>query len=465
MLNFRKLKQDFSSSIVKEGKGLYDDEKVVSAKILHLDHKTIRIAGRVVGQYENTYESEIEIDRQECEAIDSDCDCPYNYDCHHLTALLFYLEQHIDKILVSFSKDNDLSEIADDQEMNKEAQAEIIEQVKEAQIKADQKQEQLNQEQVLQEYVSSSHLLATSPFFWMQEKKEVDRAEVALIFNLPTSRGEKGDAPVEIQLALRLPFRSKPLYVPNIKEYLQALRYEEPIVMGGRRYCFSLESFDPMISSAMRIIRDQAVFSNQPTTEKAHRIAYLDREVLGRILAELHEKAAKKWASSSFSDEELPPLPGVYLGAFDTPLRFALQPAELRFNLEYMKPPISKILLEPLINVNGKVIELEEALSLECAQPGMIFDAVFYRFQPYITRLHLRHLKKIRDLTIPEPLFGTFVENALPEFEKHAQVCNQHSIEHFVTMPFVGAVQASCELSYLNGELDAKLFFHYDKFK
>lgn len=461
MLNFRKLKQDFSSSIVKEGKSLFEDEKVVSAKILHLDHKTIRIAGRVVGQYENAYESEIEIDRQECEAIDSDCDCPYNYDCHHLAALLFYLEKHIDQILVSFSNDNGLGKIAEDHE----AHQEIIEKVKEAQAKADQKQEQLNQEQLLQEYVSSSHLLATSPFFWMQEKNEVDQAEVALIFTLPDTKGSKVDAAVELQLALRLPFRSKPLYVPNIKDFLEALRYEESILMGGRRYSFSLESFDPMVRSAMRIIRDLADSVQEPTTEKGQRIAFLEREVFGRILADLHEKAVKKWASSSFSDDELPPLPGVYLGAFDTPLRFALQPAELRFNLEYMKPPISKILLEPLISVDGKVIELEDALFLECAQPGMLYDAVFYRFQPFITRRHLRHLKKMRDLTIPEPLFGTFVENALPEIAKHAQVSNQHSIEHFVTMPFVGAVQASCELSYLDGELDAKLYFHYDKFK
>ena len=465
MLNFRKLKQDFSSSIVKEGKTLFEDEKVVSAKILHLDHKTIRIAGRVVGQYENAYESELEIDRQECEAIDSDCDCPYNYDCHHLTALLFYLEQNIDQILVSFSKDNDLSNIADQHDMNEEAQAEIIEKVKEAQVKADQKQEQLNQEQLMQEYIFSSHLLSTSPFFREQEKKEVDRAEVALIFSVIDSKEKKEVAPIEMQLALRLPFRSKPLYVPQIKAFLQALRYEEPIFMGGRRYCFSLDSFDEIIRDGMRIIRDQSFFPAQPSSEKAQRIAYLDREVFGMILAGLHEKAAKKCAGSSFADDELPLLPGIYLGGFDKPLRFALQPAELRFNLEYMKPPISKILLEPLINVDEKVIELEDALYLECAKPGMIYDAVFYHFPSYISRLHLSHLKKMRDLIIPEPLFGAFVENALPEFAKHAQVCNQRSIEHFVTMPFVGAVVASCELTYLNGELDAKLFFHYDKCK
>ena len=93
MLNVRKLKQDFSSSIVKEGKDFFENQKVVSAKLLHLDSKTMRISGRVLGQYDNHYESEIEIDRLECETIDSNCDCPYNYDCQHIAALLFFLEQ------------------------------------------------------------------------------------------------------------------------------------------------------------------------------------------------------------------------------------------------------------------------------------------------------------------------------------------------------------------------------------
>ena len=49
MLNFRKLKQDFSSTIVKEGKDLYDKQKVVSAKLLHLDAKMMRISAKVLG--------------------------------------------------------------------------------------------------------------------------------------------------------------------------------------------------------------------------------------------------------------------------------------------------------------------------------------------------------------------------------------------------------------------------------
>src|SRR5277367_2855868 len=147
MLNFRKLKQDFASGIIKEGKELYDKQKVVSAKLLHMDSKTMRIAGRVLGQFDNCYESEIEIDRIDCEAIDSDCDCPYNYDCQHLAAVLFYLEEHIDKILVAFSKENDFKQSGGNSSIDKEEKKKLLEKIKEAESKEVQRQEEQYQKQ------------------------------------------------------------------------------------------------------------------------------------------------------------------------------------------------------------------------------------------------------------------------------------------------------------------------------
>ena len=128
MLNFRKLKQDFSSSIIKEGRDFFDNKKVVSAKLLHLDSRTMRISGRVLGQYDNYYESEIEIDRQECETIDSNCDCPYSYDCQHIAALLFFLEQNLDKILVDYSKEKDISDESHD--LDEKEKEELLEKFK-----------------------------------------------------------------------------------------------------------------------------------------------------------------------------------------------------------------------------------------------------------------------------------------------------------------------------------------------
>ena len=174
MLNFRKLKKDFSSNIVKEGKESFESNKVVSAKMIYLDAKTMRLSGMGLGQYDNYYESEIEIDRIECETIDSNCDCPYNYDCQHIAALLFFLEQNLDQILVAYSKESDIAE-----DLEEEEKEELLEKFKEAEDKEVLRQEENFQRQVLHEYTTSSQMLAESPFFRPRREK---RHRQSLVF-------------------------------------------------------------------------------------------------------------------------------------------------------------------------------------------------------------------------------------------------------------------------------------------
>jgi len=465
MLNFRKLRQDFASGIVKEGKELFDKQKVVTAKILHLDHRIVRISGRVQGQYENHYESEIEIDRLECETVDSDCDCPYNYDCQHLAALIFYLEERLDEIMVTYSKENNLEDLAEKHDFDDEQKQAFINKFKEAESKQTQKQEELYKEEVLQEYVSSSEMLAVSPFFKPQEKYEIDRAEAAWVFSLPPNLD--GRQPVEVQLALRLPSRSKPLHIPYLKKFMEALRYEEPIFIGSKRYCFALTSFDKKQREIMKMMMDQARFQDQPSSEKGHRIAQIDLELFGIILARIFEGANESFKESGYShqEEDLPQLPGLFDTTFENPLKFSSQPANLKFVIEYLKPPVSKILLQPAILIDQKQIPVEEAKLFSCKQPGMLHQNVYYLFPSHISRLHLKNLKTLQDLTIPEPLFGTFVENAMPELSRFAQIENGQAIEDFVTLPYVETIKATCDLVYLDGELEAMLYFHYDKQK
>ncbi len=462
MLNFRKLKQDFASSIVKEGKELYDKQKVVSAKLLHLDSKIMRISARVLGQYDNCYESEIEIDRQECETVDSDCDCPYNYDCQHLAAVLFYLEEHIDKILVTFSKENDIKQIGDKTGINKADQKKLLEKIKEAESKIVQRQEEQCQRELLEEYITSSQLLAASPFFRAQERKEIDRAEFGLIF-VPLNPGEEKGI-VEIQIALRLPFRSKPLHILNVKQFLEAMRYEEPIFIGSKRYYFSLHSFDTSQREVVRLVLDQARMVENVNSDKALRNAQIDIETFGMILAKVYEIASEPFAKAGYAglEEDLPQLPGLYEGSLEVPLRFSPISANLRFSLEYIPPPTSKILINPTVLLGEAVATLEDVKFFECAKPGMLHKSAYYRFAENINRIHLRHLRHIRDMTVPQPLFGAFVENSLPQMSKYAEVANQHVIEDFVTIPFAGHVEAICEISYLDGELEASLHFNYD---
>jgi len=460
MLNFRKLRQDFSSAILKEGRQLFEKNKILHAKILKLDNETIRFSSKVLSNYDSTYESEIEVDRFESTAVHTNCDCPSRYDCQHLAALIFFLEEKIDSLLIEYSKEAD---IAKDEGLEAHEKQELIEAIKEAETKEVVKQDARYQKQVLQEYVASSEVLSHSPFFLPQEESSLAQAELAVIFNPQSLQSDK-KGKVEFQLALRLPFRSKPLQISQLRGFLEAVRYEEPLFVGGRRLFFSLRSFDQLGASLLQLIMDHARMLENSQNERASRIAQIDPEVFGLLLAKTHEIAMSQSGPRGFKDldDELPPLPCLYLGTLETPLRYAPNPVTFRFQLEYIEPPAAKILFKPKLVVGENNFNLEDVILFECAQPGMIHQDIYHRFPPHIKRTHLLNLNAIRDMTVPEPLFGTFVENALPELKRFAEVSNAEIIERFVTLPFAGNLGARCQLTYLDGELDASLFFYYD---
>jgi SNF2 family DNA or RNA helicase len=460
MLNFRKLRQDFSSAILKEGRQLFEKSKILQAKIIKLDNETIRFSSKVLSNYDSTYESEIEVDRFESTAVHTNCDCPSRYDCQHLAALIFFLEEKIDSLLIEYSKESDISK---DDGLEAHEKQELIEAIKEAETKEVVKQDARYQKQVLQEYIASSEILSHSPFFLPKEESSLAEAELAIIFNPQSLQSEK-KGKIEFQLALRLPFRSKPLQISQLKGFLEAVRYEEPLFVGGRRLFFSLKSFDSLGASSLQLIMDHSRMIENSQNERASRIAQIDPEVFGLLLARTHEIALSQSGPRGFKDldDELPALPCLYLGTLETPLRYAPHPVTLRFHLEYIDPPSAKILLKPKLLAGEQSLNTEDVILFECAQPGLINQDTYYRFQSHIKRTHLLNLNTIRDMTIPEPLFGTFVENALPELRRFSEVANTEILERFVTLPFAGKLGARCQLTYLDGELDAVLYFSYE---
>ena len=458
MLNIRKLRQDFSSAILRDGKTLFEDKKVLTAKILHLDTKTLRISAQIKGQYDNAYETEVEIDRLECETIDSDCDCPYHYDCQHLAALMYYLEANLDKILVEYSEETDMESMEEEDDSSK---AELLEQVKKAATKEEERKDQEYKRQLLQEYVAASDLLSGSPFFLQREEQKIDRAELAIIFKQP-QEDKKGRVSMELQLALRLPSRSKPLHVPNIKEFLLAMRFQEPIFMGGKCYRFAFESFNEKHREMARMIMDHTRIPEKSGSERALRTGVIDPIIFGAVLAKSYDVGMEEIKGSQYQDEEFPNLPCLYLESLEQPLQFSPHFSSFKFSLEYIDPPATKVLINPTLLIGKESVTLEDVQLFQCATPGMIHEGSYYRFAPNITRQHLKNLGPIRDMTIPEPLFGTFVENALPELAEYAEVEHSDVTEKFVTLPYAGEMKAVCDISYLNGELDATLKFQYD---
>lgn len=463
MLNVRKLKQDFSQTVLKEGKELFDGEKVLSAKIINFEADTLRISAKVSGQYDNTYECEIEIDRTDCETIDSNCDCPYHYDCQHLAALLFYLELHLDEILVKYSKENNLDTVTKESGFDEEQKEELFEAVKEAVSKEEKRKDEELQKELMQEYIQASKILANSPFFLPGKEKKADPAELAIVYTI-LEQTQAARPIVELQLALRLPSRSKPLHIPNARDFLDGLRHEETLTIGGKKYLFTLESFRPQYREIARMLMDYARVHDKATTEKGQKCAYLEMRSFGLVLAKAYDTTSEGLKGSAASDDDapLPELPCIYEGSLEKPLFFATTYATFNMALEYIDPPASKILINPTLNVGHKRVTLEDVRFYECAFPAMVHERVYYRFQPEINRQHLIKLMEMREITIPEPLFGTFIENSLPELVKFAEISNTEGLNRFITFPFVNTLKAICDLSYLDGELESSVRFIYD---
>ncbi|MCH9811473.1 SNF2 helicase associated domain-containing protein, partial [bacterium] len=458
MLNVRKLKQDFSQNVLREGKELFQDKKVTSAKIISLDSDSIRISAKVAGQFENDYECEIEIDRVDCETIDSDCDCPYHYDCQHLAALLFYLEANLDKMLVNYAGESDL-EKSDSPEKD-----EILEAVKDAVTKEEKRKDLQFQKELMEEYIFAAGVLATSPFFLGKAETEISRASIMIIYNFPETKD--GSRPiVELQFALRLPSRSKPLHIPNAKRFLDGIRYEEPLQIGGKKYLFTTESFPEESRDVVRMLIDYARVHEKATTEKGQKCAYIETKSLGLLLAKCFDVAYQHLPQGAKNSTISHILPGVYVETLDTPLHFSPLSATFNMNLEYIKPPASKILINPTIQAGEQSILLEDALFFECASPSFIFENTFYVFGKTITRQHLLHLMSLREITICKPLFGTFIENGLGRLASFANITGKEIFNEFTTLPYVKGLQGECNISYLDGELEATLDFIYNGIK
>ncbi len=65
LLNFRKMKHDFSASVLREGKELYEKGALKEAQIVQFGAKSLKVAAKVSGVWANAYESTIEIDKNE----------------------------------------------------------------------------------------------------------------------------------------------------------------------------------------------------------------------------------------------------------------------------------------------------------------------------------------------------------------------------------------------------------------
>ncbi|MCB1111352.1 MAG: DEAD/DEAH box helicase [Chlamydiia bacterium] len=459
MLNFRKLKKDYSPTVIKDGRELYENKMVESVKVVSMTPQIIRLSCRVAGAFENTYSCELEIDRTDSTATDTNCDCPHNLDCQHITAVFFYLEENLNQLVLDYAKETNLDDDPDVDDEEKETLLEEIEQVKTKEAK---RQDVRQQKELLEEYLNASEVLGQSPFFLPEENMTQDKAELAVIF---TPKGKTlRDNYTEIHLALRLPYRSKPLYIQDIRVFLDAIRYNEALYLGNKRFYFTLGSFDDASSHILKLIINYAR-TPEERNDRNMRIVEIDAENFGTILSEMCKISQERYHTTSGEPDQLL-MPCLYIMSLEEPLCVSPIKASLQFGLEYLEAPAPKLLINPTIMLDAMTtVTMEEVTLYGSARPGLIYENTYYRFHDNIRRRHLRNLESIRSVTIPEPLFGTFIENSLPELHRYVNIKNKEALDKFATLPFVENVGAECDINYLNGELEASLTFVYGNIK
>jgi superfamily II DNA or RNA helicase len=453
MLNFRKIKKEYSPLVLKEGRDLFDKKMVDAAHIVHIDSDLIKVSMQVGGKFDNTHDCALEFDRFESIMIDSECNCPNKYDCPHLAASIFYLEEYLDKLIVQFSNKSDIKEKKSLQKTFEEAQTKEIAR----------EDEELEKE-LIHEYKSASLLLANSPYFFSKNfAEQVEQIELlVVVVNQNLCHNEQ----VELQLALRLPFRSKPIYITELENFLECVRYNESMFIGNQRLQFSLSSFTKESSSVLEKILESAVFLEKNEV-KIGKSFFLESNAFGALLSKAYAMGVmlKKHSllRKESSEEDLEALPSFYQSSIEKPLYFSRIDVKIKIQLEYLEIPHPKILLKPTLILEGGVEVLpEQCVFFTSAESALMYNNAYYKFPKEIKRRHLQDLLQLRTLTIPEPLFGTFVENALPELENYAEVTHKTALDKFVTMPFTGHLKAICDLTFEEGELTAKLNFLYE---
>lgn len=457
LLNFRKMKHEFSPQMLREGKSLYEKTAVKEARIIQFGEKTIKITAQVAGAYANAYTCEIEIDRHESEILDSNCDCPNHYDCLHLACLLFFLEENFEALVLQHFEGKNRSKL---DQVPQKASSDLQKVLKVAEKKEQEREKREREKHDVQDYLASAQLLGRSAFFVPEEEFSKEQGEISFIF---VPQGVMPFKQLEVQIALRLPFRSKPLIIQMPRQFFSALQGQEPFVIGTNRYVFGIDSFGPLCEEVLKSMRQHLQFPDAKG-EKTSKSCFLDREGFGEILACAYEMAANmpQIKRSGSEEKDAFSLPGLFWQSFETPLLFSSKRVDLGFDIQYIKEPAPRLLLTPKLALpESQPVSVDDAILLECSKPGCLWDGLYFRFSQIIKRQHLLEIEPIQKMAIPEYLFGSFVENSLPELQRFAVVRNTETIDQIATLPHPKQITGRCELDYAQGQLEARISFCY----
>lgn len=453
ILNFRKIKQEFSNSLIKKGKTLLDSYTIESIKLASVQEDSINIDCKFSIE-SSMIRTAIEFDKHDSSILDSTCSCGTSSDCHHISALAIYLEDNFNNMI-----SNQMDSEKDDK--NSVITSKTVKHVKNLITKTS----HVNPASIIAEYVSSVNLLSMSPVF-NSSLSSVSQKSYKFILHVYSMW--KNPAKISKTIFLRVaikPAGKKPVFIQSVEEFQKRCRRHSTISLS--QHSLSLELSEKLFDEPSRFIFNVIKTSMHRHKDKDY-IGEIEDCVFGNLIESLMPFAQKIKCSKTgdYIDaiQEIQIIDNELKETSSLVLNNKIAKIDCKLSLIYI--PSSKITIESFIHAEDKINPINKCFILTGSQPYLIQDNFCYKFSEEICTSYINSLKTTQDVTIPEALFGTFIEQCLSTLKKVASIQGLEKIKNIKTLPLISSKypQCKCVIDYsLDQEiLKINLYFMYN---
>ena len=364
VLNFRKMRNDFPPGVLREGKTLFDRGSCLGARVVSCTSKQIVVEAKVMGKFDDLHACTLEIERTTSQLAYATCDCTHNVDCLHLACLLFYLEEHLHSILLSFLgtvKKKTSSE-------KREEDPGLAEIERKVHAKVRREKEKL----LLADYHKTGEWLACSSLFRLPEEK-IETGELMILVGPINAFNNRL---TEIQLAVKLTGRPKPVLIQNSRAFLQALLHLDSLMLGSQRAALDDSSFGVKYAALVDFLRRE--FEYHDRADKITKGSFLSMNALSSLLSTV--------STNFFSEEE--GKVSIFLETFDRPLCFAKEGVSPSFELEVVEDTGTRLIVKTFFDLPVGRFPLREVRLLLASPPGLLQGDTYY---PLAAPFCMRH--------------------------------------------------------------------------
>jgi superfamily II DNA or RNA helicase len=431
------MRHDFSPGVLKEGKVLFEKGMCQGAHIITYSNKQIVIEAKVTGNFQDDHACSVEIDRVESELTYSTCDCSQGVDCHHLACLLFYLEENFHALLLTFLGKVKASPSKAEITLADKHLGEM-----ERRLQARAKKER--EKQLIADYSKTGSWFSSSSLFRLPEEA-IDSGELLILVGPWNSYQSRL---TEIQLAVRLTGRPKPVLIQQPRPFLLSLQRLEPLILGSQRVVLSDSSFGEKSVQVVDFLRRECEYYER--ADKVTRAAYLPQASVFSLISLVSTCVNQK-------DERL----SVYLGSFDKQISFSLKGIRPSFAVELIQDEERRAVVKPYFDFPAGRLSLHDVKLVVASPPGVLLNDVYYPFEQPFSFRHAVDLEQLDHFIIPEPLFSSFLVYGLPCLERFGTVDLPPGFENLKSVSHLVDPKAVCYVDLRDGELSANVLFKY----